>query len=155
RAILRSAAALLLRARAAADREAAARRRTARALLDRLVEIDSVHAIAPVDGAEPGYLRLPLRVANGRARSPADAARLGIAPAYPRPLSMLPALRDRLAGPERRFPGAESLASSLITLPTHSAVTPHDVQALVRALRAADEGSHPTPRPHPRPVRAG
>ena len=78
-----------------------------------------------VDGGEPGYLRLPLRLgggcdalgASGRVR------RLGIERSYPCTLGDLPAARARLVGAEQRWPGASILAAQLLTVPTHSLVS--------------------------------
>ncbi|HSU13299.1 aminotransferase class I/II-fold pyridoxal phosphate-dependent enzyme [Longimicrobium sp.] len=134
RALPRAAATLLRRTRAAAEREADARRRNARALLAALGDVPGIHPIRPVDGADPGFLRLPLLL---DAPLPSDAARLGIARGYPLPLAALPALKPRLTGPERRFPGAETLASHLVTLPTHSLLTPADLGAITALVRGA------------------
>jgi dTDP-4-amino-4,6-dideoxygalactose transaminase len=62
---------------------------------------------------------------------PSLALKLGIAPSYPRTLVEL---APRLAGPERTWPGAEQLASDLVTLPTHSRLTPVERDEIVRAL---------------------
>jgi hypothetical protein len=134
RALPRAAATLLRRTRAAAEREADARRRNARALLAALDGVPGIRPIRPADGADPGFLRLALLL---DAPLPPDAARLGIARGYPLPLAALPALKPRLTGPERRFPGAETLASHLVTLPTHSLLTPADLGAIAALVLGA------------------
>jgi perosamine synthetase len=117
----RSAAAMLLRTRVLAEREAASRRRHAAALLDSLRPSQAMLPVGTPPEAEPGYLRLPVRLARGMVGFPDSRAalRLGIAPSYPTPLAELPALRARLieAVP---WPGARELARTLVTLPTHS-----------------------------------
>lgn len=133
-ALPRTAAALLRRTRGAAEREASARRRNARALLDAIAGIPGIRPIQPVNGAEPGYLRLPVLI---DAPLPRGAARLGIGAGYPSPLSAVPALRPQVTGPERHRPGAESLVARLVTLPTHSLVTARDIAGIGAFLRAA------------------
>jgi dTDP-4-amino-4,6-dideoxygalactose transaminase len=133
RALPRTAAALLRRTRAAAERAAGARRVNARLLVDALRGAPGIRPIRPAEGAEPGYLRLPLLLDHPL---PPEAARLGIARGYPLPLSALPALKPRLADPARRFPGAEALAARLVTLPTHSLLTAADLRAIAALVRA-------------------
>ncbi len=138
-ALPRTAAALLRRTRAAAEREADARRRNARALLDAISGIAGVRRVDPVDGAEPGFLRLPVLLDR---ELPSDAARLGIIRGYPTPLASLDAVRPRLAGPERRWPGAEELAARLATLPTHSFLTARDLGDVAALLQACGTRRH-------------
>jgi dTDP-4-amino-4,6-dideoxygalactose transaminase len=142
-----AAAALALRTRAASDAEAAVRRRNGAALVDALADSPSVALIRPVPDGEPGCLRLPVRlrgsIDEGRARA------LGVMRSYPHPLPRLPALAPRLSGPERRWPGAEELAAKLVTLPTHSHVTPGDRSAIVHFFDPALPGA---PSSAPRPV---
>ncbi|HEX2189574.1 MAG TPA: hypothetical protein VHG51_11780, partial [Longimicrobiaceae bacterium] len=83
-----------------------------------------------------GWLRLPLRVPGGMGALPERARRLGVAPSYPTTLAELPRLRPLLAGPERRWPGAEALARELVTLPTHSRVAEGERDSIVALLQA-------------------
>ncbi|HEV2146406.1 MAG TPA: hypothetical protein VGR37_03225, partial [Longimicrobiaceae bacterium] len=91
--------------------------------------------VVPPDGV-PGWLRFPVRVRGGRGALPERARRLGVAGSYPTPLSELPQLGALLAGPETRWPGAESLARDLVTLPTHSRVTEGERDEIVALLQA-------------------
>lgn len=92
--------------------------------------------VAPPPGAEPGYLRLPVLVAEpARPRFlSAEARRLGIMPGYPGTLSTLPGFRGRLLDPDASYPGATRLARSLFTLPTHGQLAERDLIALERWL---------------------
>jgi perosamine synthetase len=144
RALPRTAATLLRRTRTAAEREAGARRRNARTLLDALRGVPGIRPVRPMEGAEPGYLRLPLLLDHPL---PAEAARLGIARGYPAPLAALPALKPRLVHPDRRFPGAEALAARLVTLPTHSLLTADDLRAIVSIVRGTASPVSPARRP--------
>jgi dTDP-4-amino-4,6-dideoxygalactose transaminase len=134
RPMRRAAAALAARTEAPADAEAAHRRASAAGML---ASLPAALAIQVSPDASPGYLRLPLRIPGGigALRDPGRARRLGAAPGYPTPLSDLPALQGRLTGPERRWPGAASLARDLVTFPTHSRVTPADRAELLGMLR--------------------
>lgn len=134
--LARASASVLELTRVRADDEARARRDNAAALLERLVDAPGVSTIRPDVACTPGYLRLPLRLAGGMARlaDPARALRLGIAPSYPRPLCDLHELAPLLVDGGRRCPGAASLARELVTLPTHSRVTPADRAEIVRLV---------------------
>jgi dTDP-4-amino-4,6-dideoxygalactose transaminase len=54
--------------------------------------------------------------------------RLGVTRMYPGPVHGIAELRSRFDG--ERFPGAETLAETLVTLPTHPLVSAHDLAAL-------------------------
>lgn len=147
--ISRAAAAWLLATRAAADAEADHRRRNAARLLARLAGLPGVNPIEAADAATPGYLRLPVRLSGGLGALPGRdrALRLGIAPSYPLALPHLPRIRE-LAAPDgpRAWPGAEELARSLLTLPTHSLLTPRQ-EAAIASLLAPDKQNFPAARP--------
>lgn len=136
RPLSRASAGLLLRDIAAAQGEAAERRQRAQQLLAAIAHARRVRTIEPLPGATPGYLRLPVclpRGLNGLADAGA-ARRLGIERSYPTPLSDLPAVRERLVDPTRKWPGAVELARDLITLPTHSLLSARDMEQVARAV---------------------
>jgi dTDP-4-amino-4,6-dideoxygalactose transaminase len=130
----RAASAAVLRALGPSRDEAERRRENARWFLHRIPESDNVRSIRPPKGATPGYLRLPIRFFGGvigmQKRSRALA--LGIAQSYPRSLVEL---APRLTGPEHRWPGAAELVRDLVTLPTHSRLTPVERDEIVRMLQ--------------------
>ena len=139
RSLTRAAAAMLRDTRDAALEEAGARRGRAERLLEVVERSRQVRPIAPPPGAEPGYLRLPIRVRRpvlARLRHP-RAVRLGVAPGYPMVLTELRPLRARVARPwrDRRWPGAEALVRELVTLPTHSLLAQDDLLELEGLLR--------------------
>jgi perosamine synthetase len=136
----RVAAAMLLASHGLAAREMEIRRANAAALQARIVGMPHVRGVTAVSGSVPGHLRFPVRLARGvdgfgDARL---AARLGITPGYPSTLAALPAVQDQLnpipgsAGCR----GAEELVRTLVTLPTHSLVTPADREAILNMLGA-------------------
>jgi hypothetical protein len=137
-----SAAVLLEVTRGAAAAAAGSRREVARELLGRIPVGGGVVPIEPVPDAAPGYLRLALRVPGpGSAFARTGAARrLGIGPAYPSTLAALPALRERLSGGPRRWPGAEILVRELVTLPTHTLVSRADRERIGALLASVVVG---------------
>jgi len=130
------AAAVLARAtRAEAEAEATRRHENALRLLATLAASPAVETIRLPAGGVGGYLRLPLRLAQGLDSFPAPerALRLGVGRSYPTTLAELPALARLLAGPAR-IPGAQALARELVTLPTHSRISERERAELLRLL---------------------
>jgi perosamine synthetase len=125
---------VLLSTRAAADEEAEARRKNATSLLEGLDDRGVSRIRVPAGGAA-GYLRLPLRLRRGRGSPPVQraAGRYGVAPGYPTTLAALAAVRERLTGPARAWPGADTLVRELVTLPVHSRMTAADLAAALRS----------------------
>lgn len=135
----RTAAALVCLHHDAAKREANVRRANAAALLEEIPAMPAVHAYRSAPGGDPGYLRLPLRLARGMAGfdHPQEAINLGVAPSYPSILSALPPVRERLVdevADEAGLPGAKELTRSLVTLPTHSWIGGKERSRLLRLL---------------------
>lgn len=128
----RTAAGVLTVTLGLAEEEARIRRSHAARLLASLREESELRAVRPPASARPGWLRLPLlaRDATRRAVARPAAPRLGIAPAYPAPLSSLAPLRERLAGSPPPLEGSGRLARELVTLPTHGRLTERDLQRL-------------------------
>lgn len=125
-----AAAAATLRAVPLADAEVGVRRRHAARLAA------AVRApfgrVTPPEGAEPGWLRFPVLAplaAAGAVRETA-ARQLGVAPGYPRPLATLPGFAGYCRNAGEKFPGAETLAARLITLPTHAWIEERDLDAV-------------------------
>jgi dTDP-4-amino-4,6-dideoxygalactose transaminase len=131
-------AALLRRTLGAAQRESGVRRQIAERWKNSLPHQLLAGAPPVLAQGSAGYLRFPIRLhpeaaglASGRA-----ARHAGVARSYPRPLGELPAVASRLVEPALSFPGAVALARELVTLPTHSRMSPRDFDEIV-ALSAA------------------
>jgi perosamine synthetase len=141
RALSPFAAGMLRRTLALAEREAAARRRHAKRLLELIgTGRSALGIIQPPPQAAPGYLRLPVLVPEplqARFRSPRARA-LGIMPGYPETLADLPGFGQRVGNLTAAFPGADRLAGSLFTLPTHSRLGAADFERLERWLGALE-----------------
>jgi dTDP-4-amino-4,6-dideoxygalactose transaminase len=90
-------------------------------------------------GAVP-YLRFPVAAADAGERARIDALSrrlgLGISGGYSISVDAIPEVRSACG--ERRFPQAERLAATLLTLPTHHRVSNRDKRAIVGLLRQAD-----------------
>jgi perosamine synthetase len=136
--ITRVAAALLAASRTAAETEAADRRRVAAWWQEAIPPRDGVRTVRAHPDAEPGYLRFPLRLACGVAglKDARPALRLGLAPVYPAPLSAVPEAARLLVVERDAWPGAEELARTLVTLPTHSRVTDRERDRLLTIMLA-------------------
>lgn len=104
-----------------------------------------------IDDAVAGYLRLPLRhMTRSRAEIlTSRARRLGIAEGYPRPLSSLSGLRELCVNSSASMPGADELARSLITLPTHGLLSASDLAGIEEWLLLTGEGGATNLSPAP------
>ncbi len=137
----RPLAALGLTMLAHLDEFTAARRANAAALLERLNRVPGIRTVAPLDGAAPVYLRLPIL-----AKDPQDRRRvldglvnagIGATASYPASLADIPELHaviDRRAGALR---GGRHVAAHIITLPTHTFVGAADVDRITATVAAA------------------
>ncbi len=131
------AAAVALRMEHSAEAHAALRR-AAGAAWSADLSTSAVLLPSMPAGSQPGYLRFPLRLAGGRlGLADSASARLGIARSYPIPLSQLPQLAPLRRDAGGVFPGAEELARSLITLPTHPFLRPAERAAILAAVARA------------------
>lgn len=141
--ISRVAARTLCASHNSARTEAAIRKRNAAVLLSAICEVPRISALLSSDDGEQGFLRMPVRMANGIAgfRSQRNAIRSGIAPGYPKPLYSVREVAERLSGPESKWPGADSLAHELVTLPVHSRLTPEDLIEIAHILRSCNDSS--------------
>ena len=140
-ALPRSAAGLLRSALALDAAEVARRRANARALLHAIGARDDLLPIREVDGAQPGYLRLPVLDLGGRRAVPS----LGVMRGYPRTLHEQEELRPCLVPGEPPTPGADWLRERLLTLPTHGLLEVRDLAALARWVEGAAAPSRARP----------
>ncbi len=112
------------------------RRTVAASLLSKLDKLDGVRTIRPLAGAEPIFLRLPVLPKNGawpRGKVPV-IPEMGIVRSYPLALQDIAPLKPHFAGSES-CPVSALLASSLLTLPTHSFVKDADLTVMACALK--------------------
>jgi dTDP-4-amino-4,6-dideoxygalactose transaminase len=135
RAITAASAGAVVRAwgRSARDREV--RRRQAERLDAAARQGSGIRRISISPDGVAGYLRYPMLAPDLAARSGAWRV-LGVARGYPRPLPTVSALADRSVNGHAGFPGADTLATALVTLPTHRFVRARDHERLRAMLEA-------------------
>ncbi len=97
-----------------------------------ILEASRTHGSNFLRSRSLGLLRFPLRVSDRKKRESLlrESARmgLGIMPVYPTSINAIPELRGKIEG--GAFPGAESCAKELVTLPTHEYLTEDDITEL-------------------------
>ena len=101
---------------------------------------EGVEIPRPVDGASPVYLRFPILTRDGAHRSRLllrlREAGIGASASYPSAIGDIPGIESYLARHQEVCPGARAIAARILTLPTHPAVTPRDIEAMVTAVRS-------------------
>jgi dTDP-4-amino-4,6-dideoxygalactose transaminase len=130
------------------DAFTAARRANAERVMAAIGAPRGVTRLPVPAGSEAAWLRLPLLVqdAERRARLLAGltAAGIGATGSYPASLADVPELQSALAATGGAFPGARSVASRIVTLPTHPYVSAADVATMARIVRGV-AGADPIP----------
>ena len=95
-------------------------------------------------------LRFPLLLPGGEHKSAlcrqSKQDGMGVSGLYPSVIAAIPQLRSAFDG--RSFPGAETLAERLITLPVHHYVQPQDIQAICRAVSNVIQREMPLNQSH-------
>jgi hypothetical protein len=113
--------------------EAVAGRRRRAEEIDRRARLaPDIGRIEPIQTAEPGYLRFPVRDLSGDRRSKPS---LGVLQPYPRTLPEQPELSPILLTGEPPVLGSVQLRGGLFTMPTHHLVTDSDLDGLAEWLR--------------------
>lgn len=101
-------------------------------------------------------LRFPLLLPKGEHKSAlcrqSKQDGMGVSGLYPSAIAAIPQLQSAFEG--RRFPGAETLAERLITLPVHQYVEPQDIQAICRAVSNVIHREMPPSQSHERAVQS-
>jgi dTDP-4-amino-4,6-dideoxygalactose transaminase len=96
-------------------------------------------------GSTPAWLRLPLLVGvpGFRERLVAEltAAGIGATTSYPASLADVPELRPSIAGDVTGCAGARTVASRILTLPTHPYVSAADIRTMAGVIRGVVESS--------------
>ena len=95
--------------------------------------LDSARRVKEHAGSLPVYTRFPF-FAGPKAISP-QLYRLGVRRMYPEAISEEPVIRTYLANSDQPAPGAKQIAESLVTLPTHSRITPPIARIIAAGLQ--------------------
>jgi perosamine synthetase len=87
--------------------------------------------------ADVPYLRFPMIVGarTARDRILQEGKEVGISAMYPASVGAIPEIRELLS--EHRFPEAERVAASLVTLPTHPLLTERDLRRICDVVNAS------------------
>jgi len=101
--------------------------------------VEGIEVPQPIIGARPVYLRFPIlaRNASHRARlvEGLGAAGIGASTSYPTAVGYIPGIHRHLARDQQPCPGAKSVATRIVTLPTHPYVTTRDIEKMVEIVR--------------------
>jgi perosamine synthetase len=101
--------------------------------------VDGISIPRPVAGASPVYLRFPIlaRDAGHRSSLLRRLRQVGISAStsYPTTIGDIPGIERYLAPDQERCPAARSIATRILTLPTHPWVTARDVERMVTIIR--------------------
>lgn len=93
----------------------------------------------PVAGASPVYLRFPILTRDGAHRAALlgrlREAGISASASYPTAIGAIPGIARHLAPGQTPCPGAESVATRILTLPTHPWVTARDVERMVTIVQ--------------------
>ena len=107
--------------------------------------VEGIEIPRPVEGASPVYLRFPILTRDGthRSRLQRRLREVGISASssYPTSIEDIPGIDRYLAPRQDSCPGARSVATRILTLPTHAAVTPCDIEQMVTIIRDHGEKS--------------
>jgi len=101
--------------------------------------VEGIEVPRPLEGANPVYLRFPIltRDESHRARLLRGFREAGIvaSPSYPTSIGDIPGIATYLAPDQEPCPGARSIATRILTLPTHPWVTTRDIEHMVAVTR--------------------
>jgi dTDP-4-amino-4,6-dideoxygalactose transaminase len=101
--------------------------------------IEGIEVPRPLEGAQPVSLRFPIltRDRGHRARLLAGlrAAGISASASYPTTIREIPGIGRYLAPAQHSCPGAATIATRILTLPTHPDVTGDDVERMIEVIR--------------------
>jgi perosamine synthetase len=114
------------------------RRQNARQLCQGLKDNPEVILPRPLQDSYPVYLRFPILVMRPALREKIYLELLrkgiGVSKMYPTAIHRIPGIGPYLANGDEPFPNADLVASSILTLPTHSMVTQKDLALMVEVI---------------------
>ena len=102
--------------------------------------VEGIEVPRPLEGANPVYLRFPILTRDERHRSSLlrglREAGIVASPSYPTSIGDIPGIPRYLAPDQEPCPGARSIATRILTLPTHPWVTTRDIEQMVAVTRS-------------------
>ncbi len=107
--------------------------------------VEGIEIPRPVEGASPVYLRFPILTRDGTHRSyllrRLREAGISASTSYPTSIGDILGITRYLAPNQEPCPGARSIATRILTLPTHHWVTSRDIEQMVTIIRVNHGGS--------------
>jgi dTDP-4-amino-4,6-dideoxygalactose transaminase len=101
--------------------------------------VEGIEIPRPVPGASPVYLRFPIltRGPEHRDRLFRRLSEVGVrvSASYPTAVGGIPGIGRYLAADQSPCPAAQSIATRILTLPTHPWVTAPDIERMVAVVR--------------------
>jgi perosamine synthetase len=101
--------------------------------------VEGIEIPRPVEGASPVYLRFPILARDGTHRAHLlgrlRGAGISASTSYPTSIGDIAGITQYLASNQEPCPGARSIATRILTLPTHPGVTPRDIERIVTIIR--------------------
>ncbi len=105
--------------------------------------VEGIEVPRPLEKADPVYLRFPILARDDRQRSGLlrrfRATGIVASPSYPTSIGDIPGIGRYLAPDQEPCPGARSIATRILTLPTHPGVTLRDIEVMVGIIRGDHE----------------
>ena len=102
--------------------------------------VEGIEVPRPLEGANPVYLRFPILTRDESHRSGLlrgfREAGIVASPSYPTSIGDIPGIAAYLAPDQEPCPGARSIATRILTLPTHPWVTTRDIEQMVAVTRS-------------------
>jgi len=107
-----------------------------------LENVEGLGRFSVIEGAEPVYLRYPVRVMDAQARQQFldSQAVLGVTASYPQSISDVEEIRSLISIQNDQTPHARQIAREIVTLPTHAYVDPQDIQDISTELVRVAQG---------------
>lgn len=134
----KSAATLFSRKLRLLDALRAQRFQRAESISTRIADLKRFQVIPQPPECKPAFIRFPIlaetRELRDRSVQLLNKERLGASAYYPTAICDLKPVREFRVDRETHFPGAETIADRIFTLPTHPLVTDSDVERMVEVL---------------------
>jgi dTDP-4-amino-4,6-dideoxygalactose transaminase len=144
------------------DQLTAARAANARQYYDALADLPGIRFVSILPGATPVFTRFPVFIDDAGERrriiESLNEQGIGATASYPKALCDVPEVVRYLAASDLRLPGAQQVARSIVTLPTHPYCPPNIGERVARIIRAAQNSPHAregTRSPSPQPPTDG
>ncbi|MDB4516669.1 DegT/DnrJ/EryC1/StrS family aminotransferase [Crocinitomicaceae bacterium] len=113
------------------------RTQVARWYQESLPEHPDLLPVQPGTNTQPAWLRFPLRIIERSARNKFLVLNraMGCTGSYPKSIAEIPEIREQLVIQNLKCDASKTIASEIVTLPTHTFVSRKDVSAICHSLQ--------------------